>query len=303
MFSYRHAFHAGNHADVLKHMIVLHICQYMTQKDKSITYIDTHAGIGMYQLTNPMAQKSGEAETGILKLMPLWANKNALPKLLHDYLKHITDLNQKHAHTHGTEAKLYPGSPYVASQHLREIDRLRIFELHPTDMRLLDDNLTNINLPDSRDDKRVLFKTVDGFVGLKANLPPPSRRGFVLIDPSYEIKDDYAKVAKAIKDAMTRFPTGTYAVWYPILARPESANLPVQLERIAQEAGVKWLHATLAVDKVLPTHAAGGLQASGMFVINPPWTLAADLQASLPVVANTLKTSAVGGFEIFSSEK
>ena len=302
MFSYRHAFHAGNHADVLKHMVVLQICQYMTQKEKPLTYIDTHAGVGMYQLTNPMAQKSGEAETGILKLLPLWANKNALPKLLHDYLKHIVDLNQKYAHAQPLEAKLYPGSPYVASQHLREVDRLRIFELHPTDMRLLDDNLNHINLVDSRDDKRVLFKTVDGFVGLKANIPPTSRRGFVLIDPSYEIKDDYAKVAKAIKDAMIRFPTGTYAVWYPILARQESTNLPIQLERIANEAGVKWLHATLAVDKVLPTHAAGGLQASGMFIINPPYTLVDDLKASLPLVAQTLKTSSVGGFELFASK-
>ena len=174
MFSYRHAFHAGNHADVLKHMVLLHICQYMTQKDKPLTYIDTHAGVGVYQMGNPMAQKSGEAQTGIAKLWPMWQNKgqrNQLPALLHAYLAHVAELNSK------DELHNYPGSPYVASHNLREIDRLRIFELHPTDMRLLDEMISRINLPDSRDHNRVLFKTVDGFVGLKANLPPASRRG------------------------------------------------------------------------------------------------------------------------------
>ena len=297
MFSYRHAFHAGNHADVLKHMVLLQICQYMTQKDKPLTYIDTHAGVGMYQMGNPMAQKSGEAHTGIAKLWPLWLNKgqrNQLPPLLHAYLQHIASINKD-------ELSNYPGSPYVASHNLREIDRLKIFELHPTDMRLLDEMLTRINLPDSRDDKRVLFKTVDGFVGLKANIPTVSRRGLVLIDPSYEIKDDYNKVAKAMKDALVRFPTGTYAIWYPVLARPESRNLATQLERIAVDAGVKWLHVTLAIDEVQQPHLAAGLQASGMFVFNPPYTLAADLKASLPMVVDKLKTSAVGGFDISHS--
>ena len=297
MFSYRHAFHAGNHADVLKHMTLMQICQYMTQKDKPVTYIDTHAGVGMYQLSNPMAQKSGEHETGISKLWELWDNKgkrNALPELLHQYLKFISDLNPS------GELKHYPGSPTVASHNLREIDRLKIFELHPTDMRLLDDNLKYINLPNSTDDKRILFKTVDGFVGLKANLPPPSRRGVVLIDPSYEIKDDYTKVAKAMKDAMVRFPTGTYAIWYPILARPESRNLATQLERIATDAGAKWLHASLAIDQVQPTHLAAGLQASGMFVFNPPWILAEQLQASLPVITECLKTSSSGRYELIT---
>ena len=140
----------------------------------------------------------------------------------------------------------------------------------------------------------------DGFEGVKALLPPPTRRGMVLIDPSYELKDDYSKVAKAMKDAMTRFPTGTYAIWYPVLARPESRNLPVQLERIANDAGAKWLNVTLMVDQVQPTHLAAGLQASGMFVFNPPWTLASDLQASLSTVVEHLKTSSAGNYQITS---
>ena len=297
MFSYRHAFHAGNHADVLKHMVLLQICQYMIQKDKPISYIDTHAGVGMYQLGNPMAQKSGEHETGISKLWPLWHDKttrNQLPPLLRDYLKFISELQN------GDELKHYPGSPTVASHHLREMDRIRIFELHPTDMRLLDDNLQYIQKPGVHDDKRILFKTVDGFIGLKANLPPPSRRGLVLIDPSYELKEDYSKVAKAMKDAMTRFPTGTYAIWYPILARPESRNLPVQLERIATEAGAKWLNVSLMIGQVQPTHLAAGLQASGMFVFNPPWTLGSELQASLDTVVEQLKTHSSGNYQITS---
>jgi 23S rRNA (adenine2030-N6)-methyltransferase len=299
MFSYRHAFHAGNHADVLKHMILLNICQYMTQKDKPLTYIDTHAGVGVYQMGNPMAQKSGEAQTGIAKLWPMWQNKgqrNQLPPMLHAYLQHIFELNG------ADELKHYPGSPYIASRNLREIDRLRVFELHPNDMRLLDEMINRINLPDSRDDKRVLFKTVDGFIGLKANIPPASRRGLVLIDPSYEIKDDYTKVAKAMKDALIRFPTGTYCIWYPVLARQESRNLVTQLERIAADAGAKWLHATLAVGEVQPAQMAAGLQASGMFVFNPPYTLADDLKAALPLVADKLKTDAAGGYEIAHSK-
>lgn len=298
MFSYRHAFHAGNHTDVLKHMVLLHICQYMTQKDKPLTYIDTHAGIGVYQLSNPMSQKSGESETGIMKLWPLWtqkSQKDQLPALLKAYLKHISDLNG------GNELKLYPGSPYVASQNLREIDSIKIFELHPTDMRLLDDNIRMINLADSKNSKRILFKTVDGFVGLKANVPTASRRGITLIDPSYELKDDYAKVAKAMKDAMTRFPTGTYAIWYPALARPESRNLPTQLERIATEANRQWLNVTLAIDKIPPAHMQLGLQSSGMFVFNPPYTLAGALKESLPTVVEQLKTSSMGGFELTHS--
>ena len=298
MFSYRHAFHAGNHADVLKHMVLLQICQYMTQKDKPLTYIDTHAGVGMYQLGNPMAQKSGEHETGISKLWPLWQDKKSrqnLPELLQQYLKFISDI---HSDGSDNELKYYPGSPTVASHHLREMDRLRIFELHPTDMRLLDENLQYIQKPGVHDDKRILFKTVDGFVGLKANIPPPSRRGLVLIDPSYELKDDYNKVAKAMKDALTRFATGTYAIWYPILARPESRNLPAQLERIANDTSTKWLNVSLMVDQVQPTHLAAGLQASGMFVFNPPWTLASDLQASLPMVVEQIKSSSAANFQI-----
>ena len=297
MFSYRHAFHAGNHADVLKHMVLLHICRYMTQKDKPVTYIDTHAGVGMYQLSNPMAQKSGEHETGISKLWPLWQNKttrNELPELLHDYLKFINELNNS------GELKHYPGSPTVASHNLREIDRLRIFELHSIGRSWLEGEVQQGEEGGVQGEKRSLCRTVDGFVGLKANLPPASRRGLVLIDPSYELKDDYSKVAKAMKDAMTRFPTGTYAIWYPILARPESRNLPVQLERIATEAGAKWLHASLMIDQVQPTHLAAGLQASGMFVFNPPWTLANDLQASLPTVVEHTKTGSAGSYQITS---
>lgn len=298
MFSYRHAFHAGNHADVLKHMVLLQICRYMTQKDKPITYIDTHAGVGLYPLNHPMAQKSGEFMTGIGKLWALWTDKAErmrLPSLLGDYLAMVAQYNPDGVLKH------YPGSPMIASRALRPEDRLRIFELHPTDMRLLDEALTLIQHPSSTDDKRVLFKTVDGFVGLKANLPPPSRRGLVLIDPSYEIKDDYGKVAKALKDAMTRFSIGTYVIWYPVLARPESRNLLAQLERIANDVGAKWLNVQLAVDAVQPVHLSAGLQASGVFVFNPPYVLAEQLQESLPFLTDRLKNSPQGHHELTRS--
>ena len=185
--------------------------------------------------------------------------------------------------------KIYPGSPFIIQHLLRERDKLKLFELHPTDAKTLSANIAQLDAG-----RQVAVLREDGFEGLKKFLPPPSRRALVLSDPSYEIKTDYARVVTLIADAMARFPTGTYVVWYPLIARPEAHDVPRKLKTLATKGGKAWLNATLTVkSSKLTTDEAGtvirpGLPASGVFVINPPHTLKAALQLALPQLAKQL---------------
>ncbi len=289
MFSYRHGFHAGNHADVLKHMVLVQLLAYLNQKDAAYMVIDTHAGAGVYQLDSEYASKSGEFENGIARL---WERDDA-PGIVSDYLEVIRAMNPSGRLRH------YPGSPFIAERVMREQDRLRLFELHSSDIRLLEDNVRKLEahqaangIRHSARGKRVMIQRADGFAGLKALLPPPSRRGLVLIDPPYEDKDDYRKVKAAIEDAQRRFATGTYAIWYPVLGRLESQQLPERLKRIAV---ADWLHVTLSIGA--PAEGRG-LHSSGMFIINPPWTLEASLQQAMPWLADALGRDGAGRFQI-----
>jgi 23S rRNA (adenine2030-N6)-methyltransferase len=262
MLSYRHAFHAGNHADVLKHVVTIELLRYLNQKDTPYMYIDTHAGAGVYTLDGGYAAKNAEYETGI---GPLWERKD-LPQPLADYVQMIKSLNPS------GKMRYYPGSPYCADKTMREQDRLRLFELHPSDSKILEDNFRKLDAhaaaqghrPSVRG-KRVMIQRGDGFLGLKALLPPPSRRGLVLIDPPYEDKGDYRRVKDTLEDALKRFATGIYAVWYPILHRMESRQLPDKLKRVAANG---WLNVTLSISTPAPD--GFGLHSSGMFVLNPP---------------------------------
>ncbi len=289
MFSYRHGFHAGNHADVLKHMVLVQLLAYLNQKDAAYMVIDTHAGAGAYQLDSEYASKSGEFETGIARL---WERKDA-PDIVSAYLQVIHAMNPSGRLRH------YPGSPFIAEQGMRDQDRLRLFELHSTDIRLLEDNFRKLEAHQAANGlrrhsrgKRVMIQRADGFAGLRALLPPPSRRGLVLIDPPYEDKDDYRKVKAAIEDAQRRFATGTYAIWYPVLGRLESQQLPERLKRIA---AADWLNVTLSIGA--PSEGRG-LHSSGMFIINPPWTLEATLQQAMPWLAEALGREGAGRFQI-----
>lgn len=194
MLSYRHAFHAGNHADVLKHYVLGLVLDYINQKDKPYWYIDTHAGAGMYSLTEGYATQNTEFEQGIAKLMAA----NNLPKPLANFVAQIKRFNTN-------TLDFYPGSPMVAQDFLRADDKMRLFELHPSDCKLLIENFRGQG-------KQVKIEMQDGFTGIKACLPPPSRRAAVLIDPPYEDKQDYQRVVSMIKDSLTRFATGTYMV-------------------------------------------------------------------------------------------
>lgn len=264
MLSYRHAFHAGNHADVLKHSVLALVIEYFKQKEKPFWYIDTHAGAGLYRLDSAEAQKNAEHAGGIARLL---AARDGLPACVQPWLETIDRLNP--------DGKLaaYPGSPWLAAQLLRPDDRLRLFEMHPQDTQLLAENF--------RRDRRAVLAASDGFAGLKALLPPPPRRAVVLIDPPYELKEDYARVVDALRDATKRFPTGTYAIWYPLLARDEAQRLPGQLQALQLPA----LRIELQVEK---PHGEFGMFGSGLFIVNPPWTLQAQLEVWLPILRDLL---------------
>ncbi|MGB6055276.1 MAG: 23S rRNA (adenine(2030)-N(6))-methyltransferase RlmJ [Burkholderiaceae bacterium] len=293
MLSYRHAFHAGNHADVLKHVVTLELLRYLAQKETPVMYIDTHAGAGLYALDGAYAAKNAEYDTGIGRL---WSRKG-LPPPLARYVDLIKGLNP------GGKMRYYPGSPYCADRVLRPQDRLRLFELHPSDGKILQDNFRKLEANAAAQGgrpargTRVMVYKGDGFAGLKALLPPPSRRGLVLIDPPYEDKGDYRRVQDTLRDALSRFATGTYAVWYPLLQRIESRQLPERLKRLPA-AG--WLDATLSIGAPAPD--GFGLRGSGMFILNPPWTLEATLRDLLPRLVELLGADAGAGFTLASGQ-
>ncbi len=292
MLSYRHAFHAGNHADVLKHFVQIQLHEYMNQKDTAYTYIDTHSGAGVYALDGGYASKNAEYETGIA---PLWERKD-MPKQLADYVNVVKGLNPS------GKMRYYPGSPYCADKAMREHDRLRLFELHPADAKILADNFRKVaehaaaqgERPSARG-KRVLVERGDGFHALKTLLPPPSRRALVLIDPPYEDKQDYRKVRDALEDSLERFPSGIFAIWYPVLQRMESRQFADKLKRLPAK---EWLNVTLTVST--PGPDGFGLHSSGMFILNPPYTLEPTLRQVMPYLVQVLGKDAGATFVIES---
>ena len=265
MLAYRHAFHAGNHADVLKHLVLVQVLRYMNGKDKPYRYVDTHAGAGGYSLEGRYAQKKGEYERGIALL---W-ERDDLPEPLADYVSLVRQFNPQGA------LEQYPGSPAIAQMLLRPTDQMRLFELHPTEHRILDAYLGK--------QRGVEVRHADGFDGLKGTLPPTTRRGVVLMDPSYEGNGDYGKVIASLRDALQRFAEGVYVIWYPQVQKVEAAELPRRLEALAPKG---WLHARLTVAK--PDSLGFGLAGSGMFVINPPYTLHDTLAGVLPWLVEVL---------------
>ena len=274
MLAYRHAFHAGNHADVLKHLVLAQVLRHMAAKDKPYTLVETHAGAGGYSLEGRYAHTKDEFQGGIGKL---W-QRDDLPAALADYVSLVRRFN-------GAEGKAwpalvqYPGSPAIANLLLRADDRLHLYELHPTDERILRAFLG----------KRAHTEVTqsDGFASLEKELPPPSRRGVVLIDPSYEIKSDYARVLAAVREVLQRFASAVVLVWLPQLRTLESQQLPLRLQNSAAKSAPKgWLHARLTV---AATDARGyGLTGSSMFVVNPPHGLHDTLSQVLPFLVEEL---------------
>jgi 23S rRNA (adenine2030-N6)-methyltransferase len=289
MFSYRHAFHAGSHADILKHLITIQLLRYLQEKPGALSIVDTHAGAGLYNLQDGFAVISQESVGGIVRLRNYLASTGAhVPTSIADYLACIATENASES------AALYPGSPFILARLLRPQDRLRLFELHPNEIDILRGNINQLNRA-----KQVDVYSADGFSRLKGLLPPPSRRGLVLIDPSYEDKNDYRNLESCLEEALGRFATGCYAIWYPVIARRESIALPDRLKALAKAHQRAWLCAELRVENAPGERR---LQASGMFVFNPPWTLQGHLKDALPILKNALGLDAGASYTLQSGE-
>ena len=271
MLSYRHAFHAGNFADVLKHSVLTLVLEYMTRKEKGFHYIDSHSGAGMYQLTDEYAQKTGEYKDGIAKLV----NEQNAPQALQPYLDLIEELNPD---CNSNDLDIYPGSPGIAKRFMRRQDSTHLFELHPTDIQHLTDFCYRW--------KKVFIKQSDGYQGVLGLLPPPSRRGVVLIDPPYELKEDYQKAVNTIIKAYKKFATGTYILWYPVVQREWINEMESVFTNMESNCGVKNL---LQVEFCLSDDTDEyGMTATGLFIVNPPWQLAKQMADVLPYLKTKL---------------
>jgi 23S rRNA (adenine2030-N6)-methyltransferase len=263
--NYRHLFHAGNFADVFKHVILTLLLKALRSKDKPFFYLDTHAGAGRYDLGSEAARKTGEFVQGIARLVA----REPLPEALREYVTAVRALNRD------DELRFYPGSPRVVRHFLRPQDRMVLCEQHPEECDHLKAEFAG--------DKQVAVHLQDGYLGLKAFLPPPERRGLVLIDPPYESADEFRRAADALIASWPRWRGGTYALWYPIkLPAPVAA-----LHRAMRDSGInKILLAELAV---YPENSPFRLNGCGMLVINPPWRLDEGLKILLPQLAGLLR--------------
>ncbi len=264
MLSYRHSYHAGNHADVIKHLVEVAILEYLKKKDKAFCYHDTHAGAGLYSLQSEQAQKTTEYQTGIGRL---WHYQAATP-VLQTYLNTVRSLNPD------DELKFYPGSPLLAKLLCRADDSIQATELHPTDFPLLQHQFAGRRF--------CRIEKMDAYAGLRAMLPPLPKRGLVLIDPPYELKTEYQDLVKGLQQAVQRFPQATYAIWYPVIERD---SIEAVLQAIVDTGIRNQLRIELCP---LPDSPGFGMTGSGMLVINPPYTLADDMRAALAELAPLL---------------
>ena len=265
MLSYLHSYHAGNFADVHKHIALLVLLRRLQEKDKPICYVDSHAGRGIYDLCGDEARTTGEAGGGILRLQAA----SDPPGPVRDYLALVASFNE------GASASLYPGSAALAQAALREQDRAILMELHPAEQAALRRFCGS--------DRRIAVHCRDCLEGLPAVLPPVIRRGLVLVDPSYEVKSEYGEVAELLYRALDRWPTGVFLLWYPLLAAGRHRHL---LDRLADRAPPRMLQSELLLDA-----GAAGLQGSGLIVINTPWQADRHLDDAMAFVGRALGTA------------
>ncbi|CEG56669.1 23S rRNA (adenine(2030)-N(6))-methyltransferase RlmJ [Legionella fallonii] len=262
MLSYQHGYHAGNFADVIKHISLTRLLAYLTQKDKPLFYLETHSGKGLYHLKDRQAEKTGEYKEGI---QPIWDNRNSLPTIFKEYIHAIKRLNETGF------LNFYPGSPYLALQALRPQDRAYFCELHPAEFEAL------AHIP--RFNKKAHLSNTDGIAALNALLPPPEKRGLIFIDPSFEIKEEYKQIPLAIKRSFTRFATGVYCLWYPVVNKKLTEQLIRGMKEIKANNAVR-------VEFNLTLAPKDGMTGCGLWIINPPYTFAAEIKT----VLDTLRT-------------
>jgi 23S rRNA (adenine2030-N6)-methyltransferase len=261
MLSYRHAFHAGSFADVLKHAVLVHALRHTVLKPRPVYFLDTHAGAGSYDLASAMAQKTGEFRGGIERVL---AAGGEVPELLRPYLELVRDANRP------GELRVYPGSPALARAVLRPQDRIELIELHGTDYAALA----------AWTGAAITARREDGLAALAHRLPPPERQAVVLIDPSYELKTDYQDVVAALAAAHRRFATGTFLLWYPVIER---ARTDAMLAGLAATGIARQYRLELGLR---PDAPGRGMTACGLVVVNPAWTLPAAADAALPWLAS-----------------
>jgi 23S rRNA (adenine2030-N6)-methyltransferase len=273
MLSYRHAFHAGLHADVFKHLVLTLLVRALLNKDKPFFYLDTHSGAGRYNLNSEMARKNREHEGGIGRI---WSEPSPPPGIA-EYLNGVRATNP------GQALRWYPGSPRIVRPWLREQDRMTLCELHPNEQRVLAAEFAG--------DRQVRVEEMDGYIALKALLPPPERRGLVHIDPAYELKDERKRLVEAIEEGYKRWATGIFAVWYPIQDRATADSL---LRRFVKLGIPKVLLAEFSVLSDAPFRLNG----SGMIIINPPWHLDEQLKGELPWLWERLALGGQGGYRV-----
>lgn len=274
MLSYRHSFHAGNHADVLKHLVLVLIIRSLQQKEKGFFYLDTHSGVGRYNLTSHEAEKTAEYLDGIGRL---WQRED-WPDEVADYIAQIKKIN------HANKLKYYAGSPLIAANLLRPQDRGLLTELHPSDFPSLRLNFKAYD--------NISTKRENGYQQLKSALPPKERRGLVLIDPPYELKEDYDLVVRAIEEGYKRFSTGVYAIWYPVVSRQ-------YVKRIIRGLEQTGIRSILQIElAVRPDAEQRGMIASGMIVINPPWMLETQMKSLLPYLLQALVPEKTGSWKV-----
>jgi 23S rRNA (adenine2030-N6)-methyltransferase len=265
--NYRHAFHAGNFADVIKHAILSRIVAHLRNKESAFRVIDTHAGAGLYDLTGPEAVRNPEWREGIGRLLDADPNP-AAQELLRDYLDAVRSANP--------DGKIirYPGSPALVRSWLRRADRLVACELEPSAAAALSRNFHG--------DRRVKIIAIDGWTALSAYIPPRERRGLVLIDPPYELTDEFSRLAAALEAALYKWPTGIFFAWYPI----KDVRANAAFERDLKARGMtNMLRAEVTLS---PQPDGEKLRGGGHLIVNPPWTLEQDLKILLPALAKIL---------------
>jgi 23S rRNA (adenine2030-N6)-methyltransferase len=273
MLSYRHLFHAGSFADVFKHVLLTRLLISLNQKDKPYFYLDTHAGIGRYDLSHPWAQKGREYESGIKKL---WDIKDA-PAAMKPYLDIVRAEN---ADGH---LRYYPGSPRIARSLIRPVDRIALTELNKTDCAALHELFAR--------DRRVNVKLMDGYQSLKAHLPPKERRGLVLIDSAFDVSREFSRLATALQEAHTRWSTGTYAIWYPMMG----AGVIRGFEKQIEAAGIKKV---LQFEMSILPEDASTMPGSGMIIVNPPWKFDTEMRTLLRWLWSALTVKSAGGVKV-----
>ncbi len=272
--NYRHAFHAGNFADVMKHALLVRMLAYLQRKDTPLRVIDTHAGIGLYDLAADEAERTGEWADGIGRLEePLAPEAEAL---LEPYRRILREVRTRHG------AKAYPGSPAIVREMLRRQDRGVFVELHPADNAVLSERFNAV--------ANLKVMHLDGWMALNALIPPPEKRGLVLIDPPYEKTDELARLGRELLAAAAKWPTGVYAGWYPI---KDAGPVDAVAERLHRESSRPGLRLELYVDD---PRDATRLNGSGLFVLNPPWSLREEAEVLLPALAERLSRSGYGAY-------